>query len=65
MGEGSVVGCFDWLVHSLRLGLMKLGQFLDHCRAYLVSIVFHFSLEGRTMVLIVTVPLSLQIFNFT
>ena len=32
------------------------SHFLDHCNAYLVSFVFHFSLDGRTMALIVTVP---------
>ena len=32
------------------------SKFMDHCSAYLVSIVFHFSLEGKTMVSIVTFP---------
>ena len=40
---------------------------LDHCSAYLVSNVFHFSLKGWTMVLIVTIPchcLALTEHNF-
>ena len=46
--------------------IMNLSNFvLNHidCSAYLGSIFFHFSLEGRTMVLFQF--LSLLIFNFT
>ena len=34
----------------------KLSQFSDNCSACIVSIVFHFSLEDRTLILNVTVP---------
>ena len=43
-----------------------LSQLLDHCNAYLVSIVFHFSLEGWTLALMATFPchfLSLTLYN--
>ena len=49
-----------WQIYSIL-------NFLDHCNAYLVTIVFHFKLEDRTMVLVVTVPyycLSLTLHNF-
>ena len=68
MGEGSIVGCFDCFGTFPEVALNVLNEtwpFLHHCSAYLVSIVFGFSFEGRTMVLIVTVPISLQIFNYT
>ena len=34
----------------------KFSQCSDHCSAYLVSTVFHFFLEDRTIILNVTVP---------
>ena len=45
----------------------NLANLMVHCNAYLVSIVFHSSLKGSTMSLIVTIPchcLSLTLHNF-
>ena len=45
---------------------MNLANFwVTHCSAYLVSIVFHFSLKGKTKGLIVTVPCHCSSLTFS
>ena len=54
--EFEIVVCCKLSVALYGLKHFNLSHFFYHCNAYHVSIVFHFSLEGRALFLIVTVP---------